>query len=61
MNSFFTMVKNLPVDEGGMDSWSRRTPHGLGQVGLCTATAEPQLLKPGGLRACVQKQEKILQ
>ena len=61
MNSFFTMVKNLPVDEGGMDSWSRRIPHGLGQIGLCTTTAEPQLLKPGGLRACVQKQEKTPQ
>ena len=35
--------------------------HASGQISLWATTSEPQLLKLVGLRACVQKQEKIPQ
>ena len=41
------------------DPWSRKIPHAMGQLSLCTRTAEPmQLLKDGCPRAYAPLQEK---
>ena len=40
------MDKNQPANAGEMDSWSRKIPHALEQLSLCSTATEPAYLEP---------------
>ena len=43
-----TVDKTLPANAEDMGwPWSRKIPHALGQLSLCTTTIETELLSPG--------------